>query len=127
MKIKEHFGRFAAGSFAVFERMFFRTLVLALFTFAALTVADALVTSGMGDRFAIVRRFPEFIPMMMAAAKFTFIEVSLLWIRFGVQPKVNVQEGVYEATGNPMAAALVYFTHSLVWFARVCVFIYLMG
>jgi hypothetical protein len=128
MKFKEYFSNLTGMGFFMFKRMFARTMVLATLTILGLTVVDWLVDLGLADRYAIVRRFPEFIPMMMAAAKFTFIEMSLFWIRFGTQHRIDVQRGIQDAmTSSYMAAAFIHFTNSLVWFARVAIFIYLMG
>ncbi len=113
-------------SWAIMKRMGARSVFLFILTAIALCVADMMVDSGIGNRFALVRRFPEFIPMMMAAAQFTFIEMSLFWIRFGTQPKNDVQEAIEVANTQPMSAAIVHITNSLVWFARICVFLYLL-
>lgn len=111
---------------AICKRMAVRSVFLFIMTSIMLYVADAMVDAGTGNPFSVVRRFPEFIPMMMAAASFTFIEMSLFWIRFGTQPKNDVQEAITKANETPMGAAIVHVTNSLVWFARVCVFLYLL-
>jgi len=119
---------FKCQSFEIIQRMLFRTFVLVLLTAVGLTAVDALVESGMTDRFSLVRRFPEFIPMVMAAAKFTFIEVSLMWITIATQSVLAKQRR--KEMHNVDAPIMVPVTHvcdMLKWMFRVCVFIYLMG
>lgn len=114
-------------SWLVAKRMAARTVFLFILTAAGLWCADTLVDSGIGNRFALVRRFPEFIPMMMAAAKFTFIEMSVFWIRFGTQPKNDNQCAIDLAIVTPMGAAIVHASNVVQWAFRICVFLYLMA
>lgn len=114
-------------SWTMFQRMFARSVALAILTALGFVVVDHLVDSGMTDRFAIVRRFPEFIPFMLAAAKLTFIEMSLFWVHFLTAPKFDMNEAMFQATSSPVGAALVYLTDKLVWAFRLGVFIYLVG
>jgi hypothetical protein len=116
-------------SWELFERMFARSLALALLTGIGLAVVDLLVDSGMTNRYAIIHRFPEFIPLMLAAVKLTFIEMSVFWVRFATQPSIDVQQPVREvqkqAWDNTIALALTHGINSLVWMFRVVVLIYL--
>jgi cell shape-determining protein MreD len=112
-------------SWELFQRMFARSVALALLTFIGFALVDHLVESGLTDRFALVRRFPEFIPMMLAAAKLTFIEMSVFWIRFATQPRVDVQACIEYAPTNSIAAAIINATNALVWAFRIVVLIYL--
>lgn len=123
----ERFLMITRESWELFKRMFARSVALALLTAIALMLVDQLVESGISDRFAIVRRFPEFIPFMMAAAKLTFIEMSVFWVHFLTAPRIEVQEALVTANTSPMGAALVHFTNALVWAFRVAVFLYLVG
>lgn len=129
MTRKEKIFSITAASILLAKRMAARTVALALLTLFGFWVVDLLVESGMHDRLALVRRFPEFIPLLVAAAKFTFIEMSLFWIRFATAPKIDVQAAIREVDtwDNQMALAFVYLTNSLIWAFRVCVFIYLVG
>lgn len=120
-----------SASWKLFERMFARSVALAFLTAVGLTLVDYLVDSGMTDRFALIHRFPEFIPMMMAAVKLTFIEMSVFWARFCTSPSIDVQLPVKEiqrqAWDNSNSLAIVHAINSLVWAFRVAVLIYLMG
>lgn len=129
----KQWGYFKNHSLDELKKMVIRTMILVILTIAGLWMADALVDSGMTNRFALVRRFPEFIPMMMAAAKFTFIEMSLEWIRYATRPKLSKREKAAEdfltASNDSKAASpnVMYVTNAVVWAIRVAVFIYLMG
>lgn len=125
-QIRDRMFAWSAATYEVFERAFVRTMILAVLTIVGLWVVDKLVDSGIADRFALVRRFPDFIPFMMASAKMTFIEMSLFWIRFSTQPKVDVQEVADTASMSSTGAAFVYFTNALMWAMRVGVFLYLL-
>lgn len=112
-------------SWDLFQRMFARSVALAFLTAVGFALVDHLVDSGMIDRFALVHRFPEFIPMMLASAKLTFIEMSAFWIRFSVSPRVDVQAQLEYTQSDPMAAAIVHAVNVLQWAFRVVVLIYL--
>jgi hypothetical protein len=112
-------------SWELFERMFARSVALAVLTALGFALVDHLVDSGMADRFALVHRFPEFIPMMLASAKLTFIEMSVFWIRFATQPRVDVQAHLESTQYDAKAAATVHGINTLVWMFRVVVLIYL--
>jgi cell shape-determining protein MreD len=112
-------------SWELFQRMFARSVALALLTCLGFALVDHLVDSGMTDRFALVHRFPEFIPMMLAAAKLTFIEMSVFWIRFATQPRLDVQACVEYVHPNSVAGAITHGVNSLVWAFRIVVLLYL--
>jgi hypothetical protein len=115
------------SSWLVMKRMALRSVVLFLFTLVGFWVADSLVESARFGTLPIVRRFPDFIAMMTAAAKLTFILMSLFWVRFSTQPKHDVQETMSAATKEPMAAAIVHATNTAQHLAYIGVFLYLMG
>lgn len=108
------------------KRMAIRSAVLFVFFSLGLFVVDELINSGFGDKYALVRRFPDLIPMMVAASKLTFVEMSLFWIRLFVSPKHDVQEVQNAALGDPKAAAFVALTNMLTWAIRLGAFLYLM-
>lgn len=114
------------SSLNLIKRMFLRSIVLMLLTAIGFWVADTLVESSRYGDLPILRRFPDFIALMTAAAKFTFIEMSLFWIRFSTQPKNDVQESIAVANREPMSAAFLHLTNSLVWAFRVGVFLWLL-
>jgi hypothetical protein len=121
---------FTQQSWDLFQRMFARSVALALLTSFGFALVDHLVDSGMSDRFALVHRFPEFIPMMLASAKLTFIEMSVFWIRFATQPStVDTRHGLNDALGearfHPGAAVALHAVNTVQWAFRVVVLIYL--
>jgi hypothetical protein len=116
-------------SWMLFQRMFARSVGLALLTAVGMACVYYMVDSGMSDRYALVRSFPEFIPLMLAAVKLTFIEMSVFWVRFCTQPTINAQTSVGQVLDNaytyPMAVAVVHAINSLVWAFRIGVLIFL--
>jgi hypothetical protein len=124
---KRYFGILKHSTFMELRYMALRTFLLAFLTIVGFSVLDYLVQSGRADSFALVHRFPEFITMMDAAAKFTFIDMSLYWIRFGTQVRNDKREALSIANSTPSSAAFVYFTNALSNIFRVCVFLYLMS
>lgn len=131
-QIKAGWMHFKLHGYDALKKMAIRTIILAVLTMAGLTIADMLVESGMSNRFSLVRRFPEFIPMIMAAAKFTFIEMSLVWIQYATRPRPTKAERSNDTMSmNPQvklaSANVMYVTNAFVWAFRVAVFIYLMG
>jgi hypothetical protein len=82
-----------------------------------------LITLGR-DRFTdFNERWPEVIVILRAAAIMTWAELSLLWIRTALQPKTDVQQAATKALETPMAAAIVYATHSVNWIVRMVIFL----
>lgn len=124
--MEERFFGVKKSSLEEMQHMLLRSILLGFLTVMGFAVLDRLVDSGIADRFSLVHRFPEFIMMMSAAAKFTFIEMSLYWIRFGTQVR-NEKEALNIANNSPMSAAFVHFTNSLLFIARLAVFLYLMN
>jgi hypothetical protein len=115
------------SSWDLMKRMAFRSIFLLALSAIGFWALEQMVQSGINDRYSLVQKFPEFLALMKAAACFTFIEMSLFWIRMATQPKNDVQEAVCEALKEPMAAAVVHFTNSLVWAIRIAVFLWLAG
>lgn len=106
--------------------MFLRSIFLGFLTIAGFALLDYLVESGAADRFALVHRFPEFILMMSAAAKLTFIKMSLYWIRLGTQVRNVKVDAIAEANRTPMSAAIVYVTNTVGALAHIGAFLLLM-
>lgn len=127
MSTKESIFSIKDASVLMIKRMALRSLGLFLLTALGFALVDLMIDSGMTDKYALVRRFPEMIPLMVAAAKFTFIEMSIFWIRFGTQPRHDVQNAIEMACTTSMGSAIVHLTNTLVWAIRLAVFIYLVG
>jgi hypothetical protein len=120
------------ASWETFQRMFARSLFLVLLTVLGVWALDTLVVSGMSNQFGVVARFPEIIPLFAAAAKLTFIEMCVFWIRFSTQPSGIDSRGALEylldPTGgdfSPMAVVAFYCVNSLMWGFRIGVLLYL--
>lgn len=129
MSAVSRFLKIKQSTLELIGRMLWRSVGLFALSLLGFAVVDYLVESGLADNTAMARRFPEFIPMMMAAAKFTLIEMSLFWIRIFTAPKLDVQgvlNGI-QTWDNYNAVALVHLTNTLQWAFRVAVFIYLIG
>lgn len=115
------------ASWVLLQRMFVRSLFLALLTVVGFGVLDYLVQLGIQDRFGLVQRYPEFLVMMKAAAVLTFVEMSVFWIRFGTSPRLDVQNVAEYARQSANGAAIVYAVNTATWLARVVIMLYLMG
>lgn len=115
------------ASWLLMQRMFARTVFLALLTVLGFAMLDLMVQSGMEDKFGLVRQFPEFLVMMKAAAVLTFIEMCVFWVRFNTAPRLDVQNVAKDAIHSPTGAAIVYAVNTLQWLARVVIMLYLMG
>ena len=107
------------------KRMAIRSVFLMILFSTGLLVLDTLINSGFGDKYALVRRFPDMIPMMNAAAILTFINMSIFWIRIFTAPKHVVQEAKSVAMTTPSGAAVVVVTDMLGWAVQVAAFLYL--
>lgn len=124
--MKERFLFIKRDSWMLGKRMFARSVFLMLLGLVGFWLADTMMESARLGTLTIMRRFPDIVTMMTAAAKFTFIEMSIFWIRFGTSPKQDVQEVAGVAAQTSMGAAIVHVCSTLVWFARVVIFLYLM-
>ncbi|MBR7792300.1 hypothetical protein KDM87_06780 [Undibacterium sp. FT147W] len=64
---------------------------------------------------------------MTAAAVLAWAEISIMWLRIAMAPKIDEQE-VASNIGmarHPIAGALVYATHAFKWAIRLGTFIFL--
>lgn len=126
MELIQKFLSMSQNSVQLAKRMLARSVFLFALTVAGFYGLDLIMDTGIGQRFGLADRFPEFISMMRAAAIFTFIEMSLFWIRFGTQPKIDVQETAVKACETATGAAVVHVSNTLLFLARLVVFLYLM-
>lgn len=104
------------------NRLFIRAGLLAVLTIIGFAVLEYLIQMTKTRGWDFVMRFPEFPTMMRAACFMTFVELTVLLIRLTTQPRIDVQKSAEDAGKEPMAAAVVYLTHSAVWMFRVFVF-----
>ncbi|MFZ3001588.1 MAG: hypothetical protein WA071_14775 [Undibacterium umbellatum] len=69
----------------------------------------------------------DVLKCMNAAAVLAWAEISIMWIRIAMSPRLNEQavaEDVQELA-HPFAMALVYCAHVARWAVRLGIFIYL--
>lgn len=109
------------------KRLVFRSVVFALLTIIGFAATELLVYLGKERISDINSRFPELLMIIRAAAIMTWVEISLFWIRIGLQPQIDVQASAKTAESQPMAAAIVYITHQLTWVIRMVLFLKLCG
>lgn len=114
-------------TWALIKHMAARSVFLFGLTVVGFALLEMMLQSGIEDRHGIIARYPEFMSMIRAAAIFTFVDMSVFWIRIATQPKMVEQDNVEAAQGSASGAAWIYGIDKLVWAFRVVVFIYLMG
>lgn len=117
-------------SWVMFKRMFARSVALVMLTMVGCALLDFLVDSGATDRYALIRRFPEFIPLLMASITLTFIEMSVFWVRFSTQPVAfDLHTALTRITADPWdkdrAIVALYAISTLQWAFRVGLLVYL--
>lgn len=105
------------------RRLLERSIFLWALTLAGFLLLDVLVEKSRVGDWGIVARYPEFMLLMKAASVLAFIEVSLVWIRIAIQPKVDVQEAYRRSLEEPLSAAIAHFTNLIWWAVRAYLFL----
>lgn len=90
--------------------IFFALTVLAFWLMRPLTVHTGL---------------PDVMKGMTAAAVLAWAEITLMWIRIAMAPKVDEQLAAQEVheLASPVALALLYGVHAFKWAVRLLVFV----
>ena len=116
-----------------FGRMFVRTVIRSFWligmTVSAGLCLEMLVQAARFGGSDIVARFPELLVIFRAVTIMTWFEVSLLWIRLAVSPKIDFQElankltdltgdAVNSPTGSRSGVMVVYLTNNLFYLLR---------
>jgi hypothetical protein len=101
----------------MFTRLLYRTIIFFTMAFTAFVLMQPLT---------IYTGWPEVMRCTQAAAVLAWAEITIMWVRLVVAPRLDVQEVALKAT-DPMAAALVYATHQATWAVRLVAFIALYG
>ena len=98
-------------------RLAVRTVILAFLTLLAFSTMQELT---------IFTGWPELMGGLGAAAKVAWAEVSIMWIRIVLAPRLDVQHIVkrIESGTNYMAMAVVYGVYQLTWALRIGAFLY---
>lgn len=102
----------------MFQRLLVRTLIFFTMTVTAFMVMQPLTE---------VTGWPEVILCTKAAAVMAWAEITGLWIRLALAPRLDVQEAAVKADGDPKAQAIVYAVHQGMWAVRLTAFIVLYG
>lgn len=111
-------------NFRMIERLALRTAVFAVLTFAAFFLMQPLT---------IYTGFPEVLQGLKAAAVLAWAEVSIMWIRIAIQPRLDVQHAAFVVIRprigdpDPQACAWIFFSYQLAWAARLAAFLVLYG
>jgi hypothetical protein len=100
-----------------------RRLVARTAIFAMLT----LLAFGLMERLTVLSGWPEVLQGMRAAAILAWAEISILWLRIGISPRLDQQSAALAALDgrDARAAALVYAAQQAAWAARLAAFIVL--
>lgn len=109
-----------------FQRNFRRSVVLLVLTVAGFTATESLTLLGRYG-FDINERFPELMLFMRGAMLLTWLEVSLIWIRMAVSPKLDYQALANKAAETSQGAAIVHTNMNVVWALRIIVLMQLCG
>ena len=100
------------------KRLGIRTLIFACLTIAAFALMQPLTQfSG----------WPEVMQGMKAAAILAWAEISIMWIRIAISPRLDVQATatIAQGRGDALATAVVYAVHQATWAVRLAAFIVL--
>lgn len=100
------------------QRMSLRTLI-----FAALCI----LALGLMERMTLLTALPEVMQGMKAAGILAWAEMSIMWLRVGMSPGLDVQATakMVDASRDPHAAAIMYAVHQATWAVRLLAFILL--
>lgn len=100
-----------------------KRLVLRTAIFAALTI----MAFSLMERVTMLTGWPEVMQGMRAAAILSWAEISIMWIRIAISPRLDVQYAAQMAhdSTDAHAGALVYAVHQATWAARLAAFIVL--
>ncbi len=114
-------------SIAMVKRLAVRSLFLLGLTIAGFYAIETLVALGRDRVSTINTDYPELIMILRGVATFTWLEMSILWIRMAVSPHTDVQKSTTEAQNNPISSAIVSVSHDFVWVARILILMKLCG
>ena len=69
----------------------------------------------------------DVLKCMTAAAVLAWAEISIMWLRIAVSPRVDEQHAVHDVheLAHPLSLAVLYCAHSFKWAVRLGAFIYL--
>ena len=111
-------------TFEMYKRAMVRSIVLLAFTAASFFSLEYLVQHGqLGG--TLNHKFPEFLIVLRALAIFTWIEVSMFWIRITLESNTDVQKAAHVAEREAMSAAILSFVHAIKWLARILIVLHL--
>lgn len=104
------------------KRLFFRTAAFFILTVLAFLAIESIVRLGRGG-IAIGQMFPEMIYVLVSVGILTWIEISLMWIRIFLTPKIDIQRTAQAA--EEQSPAILYCAHQFTWAIRILAFLIL--
>jgi hypothetical protein len=106
------FQKFFATKFgSMFKRTAVRSFWLIGMTLMAGLCLELLVQAGRFGGSDIVGKFPELLIIFRAVSIMTWFEVSLLWIRLAVSPKIDFQAMVNDLKTHEHGTLVVYLVN----------------
>lgn len=108
-------------------RLGVRTVVMLVATalgFLALEVLTWLSRAGYTD---LGRNLPQIYVFLHTITIITWFEISFLWVRQWLSPRVDFQDLVNKAQEHPYSAAVAHFTLTVAWAVRVFAFLVIGG
>ena len=100
------------------KRLAIRTIVFVILTITAFVAMQPLTIS---------TGWPEVMQCLKAAAILAWGEISIMWIRIAIAPRLDVQDSASLAAKDAKASATVYAVHQFTWAVRLAAFIVLYG
>lgn len=107
----------------MFARLFVRSAIMLILSFGAWFLMDLITEQARQSGNDFVTRFPEFLLILRALAIMAWIEVSVLWFRMAIQPKIDIQELALMAVKNndTRAAVAVYAINIVLMSTRLVI------
>lgn len=108
-------------------RAFWRSVVLMVLTLSGAGILELLVYLSREQSWSIVDRFPELINIFQGGFIYTWLELSVFWVRIILSPKLDInvlhERIIEQKMGNnlyqPVAAAISQFTQTLLFCFRM--------
>ncbi|NDI85048.1 hypothetical protein [Undibacterium crateris] len=105
------------------KRLFFRTMVFFMLTVAAFVSIEGIVQLSASGIYSVGQMFPEIIYVLVALGILAWVEISLMWFRIFLTPKIDLQNIAELAEATSPAA--LYCAHQFAWAIRIGAFLFL--
>lgn len=108
------------------KRLFLRTVIFLVFTIAAFAATELIIHLSKNKIADIGGMFPEVMRVLVAVGILAWAEISIMWMRIFLTPKIDIQKiALLAEMGEGKSAGLMYCAHQFTWAVRMCSFLYL--